>query len=250
MNQIQPHFETDPDFEVEFHSAQAAYGMVQPADGKTANLDFIGRERDINDFKRAAKHSTWVGLLKYLLPVIALIIVVSIIAALILRQKAPVGISIGSTGIEDGKLVMNNPKLDGLDPQNRPYKVEAIRAIQSIENPTLVNLELIQAKIPMEDGLWANIRAGNGSFDVTEKKLELGGGVNVMTSDGMKLTLKDAYVDLKAGTMNTYRAIKFTSDSATISSQSLGVFERGERIVFETDVELIIQPPAKATKKK
>ncbi len=99
----------------------------------------------------------------------------------------------------------------------------------------------------MADGLWANINAGNGSFDVTEKKLELGGTVNVITTDGMKLVLKDAYFDLNAGTMRTHRPINFSSESASITAQSLEIFENGDRLVFSTDVKLVIQP---STKKK
>ena len=91
---------------------------------------------------------------------------------------------------------------------------------------------------------------GNGSFDVTEKKLELGGGVEVVTTDGMKLLLKDAYVDLKAGTMSTHRTINFTSSNASISAQSLEIFENGDRIVFETNVLLTFQPAGKKLDEK
>ena len=100
----------------------------------------------------------------------------------------------------------------------------------------------------MADGLFADIKAGNGSFDVTAKKLELGGTVNVITTDGMKIVLQDAYFDLKAGTMTTHRSLIFTSESADISSQSLEIFENGDRIVFSNDVKLILQPSAGKTK--
>ena len=249
MNQIQPHYGNNldykPEYEIDFQAFQDALAIGQPGQTQPNNLEFIGRERDVSDFNKAAIHSTRVGLLKYLLPIIGGLIIALIVAALVMRPKLPANITIGSSGIEDGKLVMNNPKLDGFDPKNRPYWVEAVRAIQSIENPTLVNLDQITAKLPMEDGLWANIRAGNGTFDVTEKKLELGGGVSVVTTDGMKLILKDAYLDIKAGSMNTYRPIKFFSDKATISSQSLEVFDNGDRMIFQTDVRLVIQPPEK-----
>ncbi len=244
MNQIQPHNQISQDAMSKLQSFGGATGVGLPADQARHDLDFIGRERDIGDFRRAVKHSNRVELLKYLLPIIGMIIIALIMAALILRPKLPIEISIGDTGIEDGKLVMSNPKLDGFDPQNRPYSVEALRAIQSIENPTLVHLEKIKAKLPMNDSMWANITAGNGSFDVTHKKLELGGGVSVITTDGIRLELKDAYMDLKAGTMITDRAISFTSENASISSQSLKVYDNGDRIVFETNGVLIIRPSA------
>ena len=214
------------------------------------NLEFIGRERETSDFEKALRHSKWVGWLKFLLPITALIIISSIVAALMLRQTLPVDITIGKIGLEEGKLVMNNPKLNGFDPKKRPFSVEAARAIQSVEDPTKVELEKIIAKLPMEDGLFADVNAGNGSYDATAKTLELGGGVDVVTTDGMKIIMRDAYIDMKAGTLNTHRSVKFTSEKASISSQSLEIFDNGDRIVFDTNVRLIIQPPAKKAAKQ
>ncbi len=247
MNQFLPHTGIKPDKKMNIHTHQVDPDFQTPNESRRNSLEFIDRERDISDFKRAAKYSNRVELMKYVLPAAGMLIIAMIVAALLLRPKLPVNITIGDSGIEDGKLVMNNPKLDGFDPKNRPYSVEAVKAIQSIENPTLVELDEIKAKLPLADGLWANIKAGNGSFDVTEKKLELGGTVNVITTDGMKLVLKDAYFDLNAGTMRTHRPINFSSESASITAQSLEIFENGDRLVFSTDVKLVIQP---STKKK
>ena len=245
MTQVQPYFENN----LTLHST--ADGVVADVENAHAhNLDFIDRERETSDFEKAARHSKRVGALKYLLPIVAFVIISLIGAALVLRPKLPVNISVGKTGIEDGKLVMNNPKLNGFDPKKRPFAVEAARAIQSVEDPTKVELDKIKAKLPMEEGLFANIKAGNGSYDATAKTLELGGGINVVTTDGMKIKMQDAYIDMKAGTMNTDRPIRFTSDKASISSQSMEIFENGDRVIFDTNVRLIIQPPAKKPAKQ
>ncbi|MCF6320185.1 MAG: LPS export ABC transporter periplasmic protein LptC [Rhizobiaceae bacterium] len=249
MNQIRPHIATEPVDPVDLPAIRDISGyQIAESEQQVAhrhNLEFIGREREVGDFENAAKHSRRVVVLKRLLPLAGIIIIALILAALFMRPKLPANITIGSAGIENGKLVMQNPKLNGFDPQNRPYSVEAVRALQSVEDPTQVELDQIKAKLPMEDGVWADIIAGNGSFDVTEKKLELGGGINIVTTDGMTMNLSDAYIDIKAGSMVTDRAIKFSSDNATISSQSLEIFENGDRIIFDTNVRLIIQPPAK-----
>jgi len=233
---------------VELHSVEGATDFDQKNMAqrrrREQDLAFIGHEREVGEFENAARHSRRVGLFKALLPLIGVVIIALILAALVSRPRLPANITIGSTGIEDGKLVMRNPKLNGFDPQNRPYTVEAIRALQSVEDPTQVELEQIQAKLPMQEGVWANITAGNGSFDVDEKKLELGGGIDIVTTNGMKMKLSDAYLDLKAGTMSTNRKITFSSKNANITSQSLEIFDNGDRIIFDTNVRLIIQPPA------
>ena len=107
MNRIQPHIQITQDAVAEPQSLGDAAGIAQPPNQVRHDLDFIGSDRDIGDFKRAAKHSSRVELLKYLLPIIGMIIIALIMAALILRPKLPVDISIGDTGIEDGKLVMS-----------------------------------------------------------------------------------------------------------------------------------------------
>lgn len=244
MNQFQQQIQRRPGDEHDIHPVHIQPDALFVEEKLTSNLGFIGKDRDIGDFKHAAKHSSRVGYLKYILPITGLIIILLILAALLFRPKLPVNITIGDSGIEDGKLVMSNPKLDGFDSNNRAYSVEAEKAIQSIEHPTLVELVLITAELPMADGLSAHVKAGNGSFDVTAKKLELGGMVNVITTDGMRLKLQDAYFDLNAGTMSTHRSFNLTSESANISSQSLEVFENGDRIVFSNEVKLTLQPSA------
>lgn len=248
MNQFQQHFGKGPGGEHDVQPLDVQPDMLFGKDNLKHGLAFIDQDRDIGDFKRAARYSIRVEYLKYILPGVGLLIILLLLGALLFRPKLPINITIGASGIEDGKLVMNNPKLDGFDPKNRAYSVEARKAIQSIENPTYVELIEIKAKVPMADGLFADIEAGNGSFDVTAKKLELGGTVNVITTDGMKIILQDAYFDLKAGTMSTHRSLNFTSESANISSQSLEIYENGDRIVFSNDVKLILQPSAGKTK--
>jgi lipopolysaccharide export system protein LptC len=247
LNQFQQHIARRPGDEHDVQPLPMQPDMLLGQENLKHNLEFIDQDRDIGDFKRAAKYSIQVEYLKFILPIAGLIIIILILAALLFRPKLPVNITIGDSGIEDGKLVMNNPKLDGFDPKNRAYSVEAEKAIQSIENPTFVELIRIKAKLPMADGLSAHIEAGNGSFDVTAKKLELGGMVNVVTTNGMKLILQDAYFDLKAGTMSTHRSLNFTSESANISSQSLEIYENGDRIVFSNDVKLTLNPSAGKT---
>ncbi len=248
MNPIQSKLQIPTQVPAEPEINRDLSSFVKPEKDRGNSLEFINGARETKDFERALNHSKRVGLLKYALPASAMAIIALIIAALVLRPELPADISIGKTGIEDGKLVMQNPKLNGLDDQGRKFSLNASRAVQSVENPTQVELEKIVAKLPMEGGIFANIKAGNGSYDASEKNLELGGGVEITTSNGMVMKLQDAYVDLKKGTMNTDRQIEFTSETAKITSQSLKVLENGDSIIFDTNVRLTIQPPKKKDK--
>ncbi len=69
-------------------------------------------------------------------------------AATILRPKSSVDISTDSVSLSDGRIVMANPKLDGLTGDKRPYAMKADRAFQEIGRDGLVELEKITAQLP------------------------------------------------------------------------------------------------------
>lgn len=201
----------------------------------------IERKRE-REFQKASNHSRQVKIMKILLPVIAIGLVLAVGLAFIVYSTANVGISVRSAGIADGKLVMRNPKLDGYDGENRPFKLEADKAIQTIEDPTQVELERIEGKIPMLNNGWVKISAANGNFNTETKKLELGGGIRLITNEGIQANLKDAYIDINQGSMKTDRKISITAPQASIKSQSLSIEKNGKRIIFENNVMLTIRP--------
>ncbi|TGT16798.1 LPS export ABC transporter periplasmic protein LptC, partial [Mesorhizobium sp. M4B.F.Ca.ET.172.01.1.1] len=65
--------------------------------------------------------------------------------------KAPVSISVQADGtaFSDGKLVMANPKLNGFTKQKLPYSLTATRATQDVGQQAVIDLEGINAKLPV-----------------------------------------------------------------------------------------------------
>lgn len=205
-------------------------------------LDFIDGYRSDLEFERAKRHSGIVKFLKYLLPVIAVLVIISIAGALVVQQMFIPDIDIAEIKVDDGKLVMENPKLNGVDENRRPYKLSANRAIQDAANPSVVELQEIIAQLPMDETVSADVVAGNGVYDADAKTLILKEAVSVQTSDGMKLNLLDADVDIANGSLVTKSPIQATSPQADISSASLLVENGGERLVFEGNVKMTLRP--------
>ncbi|MCE3590722.1 hypothetical protein LXJ59_29465, partial [Escherichia coli] len=77
----------------------------------------------------------------------------------------PSNITLDSAGIQDGKLVMTNPKLDGFTKDKLPYKMSAERALQDVGNSSLITLENISAEIPVGQDLRAQVNAKGGLYD-------------------------------------------------------------------------------------
>lgn len=206
------------------------------------SLSFITGQRDLQEFDRARRHSNRVRYLKFLLPGLGVFVIAALAGSLIMRNSAVPGLDLGSLSLSDGNLVMENPVLNGTDSKQRPYHLAADKATQSANNPTLVKLDRIKAKLPVDSGDTANIVAGNGKYDSKAKTLYLGGEVFVTTGSGMQMQLEDADLDIEAGRLATQKSVIVKSKEADISAGGLLVENNGDLIVFDQKVRMTLYP--------
>jgi len=224
--------------------------MRHPGDARTqaasqegaAHLDFITGQRSDAEFKRAKNHTRRVKFLKIFMPVMGLLIIMALLGAFFIRQIFTPNIDIGAIALEDGKLVMENPNLSGVDANSRPFNLSATRALQDADQPKRVELIKIDARLPIDDTNFADIRAGNGIYDADAKTLQLYEKVKVNTSDGMRINLEDADIDIAIGRLITEKPVTANSEQADISSERLLVEENGDRLVFEGKVRMTLRP--------
>lgn len=206
------------------------------------NLEFVSAGRETAEFEKASRHSGRVRRLKIILPVIAAIVVVGFIGAVALRNIGLPSINIGSLNLDDGKLVMEHPRLNGMDSDQRPYSLTAEKAIQDLSKPKSIELDVITAKLPMENDVYADVTADNGVYDSEKKTLVMNGKVTLKTDNGMEINLVDVDVDLGAGSLQTANPISLKTENATITADSLRVENNGERIIFEKRVRMTLYP--------
>ena len=199
-------------------------------------------KRDSSLFLRANRHSNRVRLLRIALPVIAVLIIAGIAGAYILSQANLPKVTVATTAFENGRMVMRNPVLDGVDGKQQPYRLTAKQAVQDPKQPKQVELDSISAEVPVQEGVYAHILAGTGFYDGDEKRLDLGGEIEVVTDDGMTAKLQDAAVNIGAGTLKTSNPVAMTTEQAKISAESMFVEDNGARVVFENRVRMTIFP--------
>lgn len=207
-----------------------------------SNMDFLSEERDVRSFTRAHRHSGLVRILRIALPLIGVFIIMVLVGAYFWSQMGAPQLVVEQTIIKDNKMVMKNPELNGVDKQNRPYNMTAAQAITNPLEPKQVELTGINAKVPMDTGLFANILAGTGFYDSEAKTLQLGGDIDVRTDDGMTMSLKDADVNMGLGSLITDNPVTITTEQAVISSDALAVEKNGERIIFLNRVRMTLYP--------
>ena len=208
--------------------------------GTQADLGFIGGSRTASDFIRAQRHSRMVGLLKFGLPAVATVAVVAVLLAFFISSSRIPSVGFGRTKIEDGKLVMDSPNINGFDANQRPYSLTARKAVQDSDRPTHIRLEEIEAHLPVNGGI-AVVKAGNGTYDADGKTLQLGGSVSVDTQDGMSVRLKDAEIDITTGVLKTNNPVIVDTGRAVVSSDALSVDDKGKHVVFENRVRMTIR---------
>lgn len=205
--------------------------------------------RHAKDFRAASRHSLMVKVAKIALPAAALVVTVGFIAQIAMSYNPVSGVSLSNIGLEDGKLVMAQPKMAGFDKNNRPYGVTASRALQDINNPSIIELESIDAQIPMDTKNSANVGAKSGTYDTTKELLVLRDGVTIKGARGMNIQLQDANIDIKSGSMISDKPVLVTSPNTSISADTVQVKDSGKHIIFKNRVKMtIIQPVSRGIK--
>jgi hypothetical protein len=145
--------------------------------------DADGRREEV--FRAARRHSQRVRRMKILLPAAALALIAGFVGFAALNGVGLEGASVEQVLIEDGRIVMKNPRVNGLTGDNEPYVVEAARAFQSISNPNDIAMEGITARLPFAKGQFADLRAERGRLDNGSRIMTLDGGFTFVTEGGM-----------------------------------------------------------------
>lgn len=217
-------------------------GAPTAAPGAERDLGFVSQTRSAAEFERAQRHSRRVKFLKLALPLGGAAAIVLMIVAFVVTQFALPKVQIETARIEDGKLVMANPRLAGSDNNDRPYSLTAERAIQDAAQPTRITLEQISATLPVDGTNAAAITAGLGVYDADAKTLTLSGKVAVDMKDGTTIRLEDASIDIEKGRLTTDSPVAIDAGRAKVTADSLVVEDRGKSIVFERRVRMTLMP--------
>lgn len=190
----------------------------------------------------AAGHSRAVRHLRWVLPAAALVIVGGFAFVMVLPTLTP-GLDLGSVGVSSEGLVMENPKLSGHD-GDRSYEITATRAIQSLTNPKLIELDGIDGHITLPNGGWVKLKAAHGQYDSEVERLKLMDGITVESSDGERARFQTADIDLKTGLAVSDQPLSIDGPRGKIDADSATATGDGSGIVFKGRVKLTLDPAA------
>ena len=193
-------------------------------------------------FRRAQKHSRKVQFLKLALPVAAIFMAATFVGYSYLSVPGSLSFDISESAYADGKLVMANPKLDGYTKDSRPYSMTATRALQHVDKTGIVELEGIDAKVPVSSEVFATIGAERGVYDRDKNTLDIPSQITVKTTDGMTAVLQSAYLEIGNGNLKTSDPVDIKMNGGQLAADAMSVLENGRVLIFEKRVKMEVTP--------
>lgn len=195
-------------------------------------------------FNRAKRHSRRVRVLKFAVPLLAAAIAIAFPVYSYLKAPISISVQADGTAFSNGKLVMANPKLNGFTKQKLPYSLTATRATQDVGQQAVIDLEGINAKLPVATDNIVSVDAEHGIYNRDANTMNLTSDVSVTTTDGLAAKFKSIFLDMGKGSMKTSNPVDVSRGGSRITADSMSVEDNGRLVVFENRVRVNIDPTA------
>ncbi|RWN30362.1 LPS export ABC transporter periplasmic protein LptC [Mesorhizobium sp.] len=196
----------------------------------------------VDAFGIAQRHSRRVRILKLAVPLVAAVIAVAFPVYSYLAAPVSIQVQADGSAFADGKLVMANPKLNGFTKQKLPYSMTALRAIQDVSKQGIIDLEGIDAKLPISADNVAAVNASRGTYNRDGNTMSLTSDVIITTTDGLEAKFKSVFLDMGKGTMKTSDPVDVSRGGSRITADSMSIQDNGKIVVFENRVRVNIDP--------
>jgi lipopolysaccharide export system protein LptC len=201
-------------------------------------------ERRSRAFAAARRHSLLVRILRLVLKSGALAAVLLAIALSVYNMfgRPLQELSVGSIGVEGTKVTMGSPRLTGYRKDGNPYLVNAVKAVQDVQHPTIVELSGIDANLTTSDKGAVNLSARSGVYDTAAAHLDVSDDVRIKSSQ-YEVSVKSASVDFKSGVYFSNDPVSIvTSNGMTVNADSVAANDNGHELQFEGNVRTLFQP--------
>ncbi len=188
---------------------------------------------------RIARRRLLINLTKYILPVVALILLGLIALWPDIRTaatKAQMSIANVSGEVEGGKLV--DARYNGIDQNGRPYTVTAATAWQVTADR--VDMTLPKGDIALENGNWLMLTSKNGTFIQRTNQLDMVHDVTLYRDDGTVMHTEGAIIDMKAGAVAGTQPVHVEGPFGTLDAQGFTVLDKGTSIDFQGPAHVLL----------
>lgn len=137
------------------------------------------------------------------------------------------------------QITATDSTVSGIDRENQPYDVTAVRGWQDDINPTLVHLETVEGHFRRPSGAEYTIRSSTGTYDTKLKSLELAGNVVIVQNDRFTARMDKAHVDVEEKKLTSDTAVDVSFANGSVRSNGIEISGDGTRILFLNGVKAV-----------
>jgi len=187
-------------------------------------------------------YDRWVGLLRWLLPVLALaLLMVLVILPLASDREFSFLLAKDKVAMSPDRLRIDNALYRGETADGEPFEIRAADAVQRTSAVPIVELRKLTASLGTHDGP-VRVSAPSGAYDMDNDLLRVHGPVTVTSPTGYVVDNGDVRVSLLKRTVASDGSIRGLLPLGTFSADALRADIGGRVVNLEGNVRMRITP--------
>ncbi len=191
---------------------------------------------------KAGRHSSFVRVLKFALPVTAAATVAIYSMSVLKVTGWGAGIpELNMPTIIPDNITMENPHYEGFNKDGGQYSVKAKSAQQDLKNLANFNLNEITGDIIDAQKSKTHLTATRGTFNNKTNILELYEAIDVAGDNGLKSQLTRATVNTKENVITSNEPVVVTMEAGTIYANQMTVRQKTKEYTFVDKVRTLLK---------
>jgi len=152
-------------------------------------------------------------------------------------KNLPKNISIGAVQVEGTNVIVDRPKIDGLQQNGRPFEITARSGTEDILKPNILKLLAVKARITLADLSQLEVWAKDGVYDNQSDTVVLHGDVRIQNTGNYLIEMDQASLNFKTNVFFSDRFSSMRLTNAKIESDTITISNNGDHISFEGGVK-------------
>jgi lipopolysaccharide export system protein LptC len=192
-----------------------------------------------------ARSSRIVGLLRFILPVVALCLVGLVVLwpQLIGSAGGLIAPIFANAEIEGTDvMLMHNPRYVGRTRDAEPYELTAASAYVDPKKPSHIHLDHLAADLTPADKRDLRLVALTGLYNRAADKLDLDCDIALTTSDGYRFETQSARINLQIGKVIGDQPVAGWGPAGTLEADRFEIHDNGQLLRFEGRVKVTLPP--------
>lgn len=184
------------------------------------------------------RHDALMGLLKWLLPMLALLLLALIVLwPLLAAHEFSFVLAKDQVAMARERMRVDNAEYRGQTEQGERFVITAASAVQQSSADPVVQLETLAARLDGRDGP-ALATAPSGRYFMNDDRLQVTGPVRVASANGYTLDSQTVDIDMAARKVRTRQPVQGSLPMGRFRADALDGDLDGQRVVLTGNVRL------------